>query len=186
MILIRHPRFRRAVALCLLASLSAGLACPVLAGRTQGVTSIYSQWLGDRLGDRADDRTDRVMDRLASTRFPTLRTYVVAFVNDLVDEQGLYEAARMLDEESPSSAGDLTRSFLEGLRSLSAEKLPEATLLPESDGRAVPLGRSTATLPGQVDAPRVFVVRASTPGTVVRGTASTGRPASGGAQPLGP
>jgi hypothetical protein len=142
---IRSTRVRQAVALGLLASLGVGLASPALAARASGATSIYSRWLGERLGTRADRHTDHVIGRMAESGFPTLRDYVVTFVRDLVADQGLGEAARILRIEAPSSIAELTFAFLKGLSSLSSDSLPEAVLL-ESGTRALPVDRSVAVV----------------------------------------
>jgi len=140
---IRRKRFIQAVALGLLSSLGVGLVSPAFAARTPGATSLYSRWLGERLGNRADPRTEHVIGRLANADFPTLREYVVTFVGDLVDEEGLSGAARILRIEDPSSTADLALAFLKGLNALSPDNLPEAVLL-ESGVRALPVER-TAT-----------------------------------------
>lgn len=183
---IRKAAYRRAIALWLLGSLAVGLASPALAARTRGTTSIYAQWLEDRMGDVADARVQGVMDRLARSGFPTLRAYVVTFVHDLVFEHGLAEAALVLDEESPSSTGGLTRDFLARLRSLSAERLPASALMPESDGRALPLDRWTLCSPRVEDASDAPVLSATSTSVFVDVILPSCRPATGGAQPRGP
>ena len=142
---IRRKRITQAVALGLLVSLGVGLVSPALAARTSGATSIYSRWLGERLGNRADGHTEHVIARLADSSFPTLRDYVVTFVGDLVAEEGLGGAARILRIEDPSSAAELTLAFLKGLSSLSPDDLPDAVLL-ESGARALPVERSSAAV----------------------------------------
>jgi hypothetical protein len=183
---INHSRFRRAVALGLVASLGSGLAAPALAARAGDTTAIYGHWLADRLADRAESRTDGSMERIAGSRFPTLRAYVVAFVGDLVREQGLAEASRILGEEPVGSEGRLAGLFMQGLRSLSADALPSAILLSGPDARVIPAERSAASPP-----PVSYAPRASAGPTCVRPAERPSAvaelcPASGGAQPLGP
>lgn len=183
---IDHSRFRRAVALGLVASLGSGLAAPALAARAGDTTAIYGHWLADRLADRAESRTDGSMERLAGSRFPTLRAYVVAFVCDLVREQGLAEASRILGEEPAGSEGRLAGLFMRGLRSLSSDALPSAILLSGPDARTIPIERSAAMPPPVFSAPRVSAGPRCVRPPVRPFAPAVLSPASGGAQPLGP
>jgi len=180
------PRIRRAIALCLLTSLVPGLAAPLFGARMQGMAAVYEAWLVDQIGGDPEEGVLGSMDRIADEPVVTVRDYVDRLVTDLAARHGLAEAARLLGHPEAASTDDLVGSLLAGLRSLAPGNHSSPALLTGPEGRSVQVVRPLAATLAEAGP--------ETPRTPCAGVRPTGeppapslcRPASGGAQPLGP
>lgn len=186
MVPVRPGRLRRAIALTLLASLVPGLVAPVLAARGHGASGIYSEWLAERMADGMDQRVSASIVRLEGDRFVSLGAYLDALVSDLVGDHGLSATALMLGEDHAPTTDDLVARLLDGLHSLAPGELPAATLVVGPDGRCLPLVRSAGAVDFCAGTRYDREDRSTNPDRFDLPPFPICRPATGGAQPLGP